>query len=55
MLMISTLSSGCGNTVVIAKEELCQDWRIIKPSKADTKETQKQVVGSNEARTPWCK
>lgn len=53
--MISTLTSGCSDTVVIAKDKLCHDWRTLSVSKNDTKDTQKQVVGNNVAREPWCK
>ena len=58
ILMISTLT-GCSNSIVlIAKESLCEGeggWKEITLRKADTLDTKKQVVGSNEARKVWCK
>lgn len=55
LLLTILILPGCSDTVIIAKDKLCQDWRIVKVSKNDTKETQKQVVGNNEARNPWCR
>jgi uncharacterized protein YceK len=56
--LIAFLLSGCATTTktsVATNTVVCQQWRAVSWSKADTDRTLREVKSNNAARAAWCR
>jgi len=57
LLLLTTLSA-CSkseaNSETSLSPKVCESWERIRPSRKDTPDTLKQVIGNNVARDAWC-